>query len=182
MNEKKQNCNEAQNTDREIAPATFPKTGTPNRATPRKRNLQMIRKFKNEDISKKNNKPKGHFVETQVAGFLSRLGYEILARNYAYRGGELDIIARDGNTIVFVEVKSVWNARKGNPAARVGAQKQKKIWQTACHFLHTHPEIAPQGFDQPCRFDVVSARMYIRPLQFLHIKNAFEGTQVVPQC
>ena len=145
----------------------------------RKPNLQTIRKFKNE---KATNKPKGNYVETQAAAYLSREGYEIIARNYAYQGGELDIVAKQGETVVFVEVKSVWNAGEGNPAARVNAAKQKKIWKTACHFLFTKKEFAPKGFDQPCRFDVLSARVYQKPLQFVHFKNAFEGTQVVPQC
>jgi len=128
------------------------------------------------------NHTKGNFIETQAVAYLEREGYKILARNYAYRGGELDIVARDGATLVFVEVKSVWNNQQGNPAARVNALKQKKIWQTACHFLATQKEFAPKGFDEPCRFDVLSARVYQQPLQFTHIKNAFEGTQVIPQC
>ena len=92
------------------------------------------------------NRPKGNFVETQAAAFLSREGYEVIARNYAYQGGELDIVAKEGETIVFVEVKSVWNAGEGNPAARVNAAKQKKIWKTACHFLYTKKELAPKGY------------------------------------
>ncbi|MCQ2090474.1 MAG: YraN family protein [Fibrobacter sp.] len=125
---------------------------------------------------------KGNYIETMAAAYLRRLGYELLARNYAYRGGELDIVAKDGETIVFVEVKSVWNNQQGNPAARVNRMKQQKIWRTACHFLHANRAAAPKGFDQPCRFDVLSARVYQQPLQFSHLKNAFEGTQVVPQC
>ena len=144
--------------------------------------MDANRTVKKTSAIKRNNRPKGNFVETQAAAFLSREGFEILARNYAYRGGELDIVAREGETIVFVEVKSVWNNQQGNPAARVNAAKQKKIWQTACHFLHTKTDFAPKGFDQPCRFDVLSARMYQKPLQFTHIKGAFEGTQVIPQC
>ena len=133
-------------------------------------------------ISKKtNNRPKGNFVETQAAAYLKREGYDILARNYAYRGGELDIVARDGETLVFVEVKSVWNNLEGNPAARVNALKQKKIWQTACHFLATQNAIAPKGFDTPCRFDVLSTRAYQEPLQFAHYKNAFEANEVLPR-
>ena len=129
---------------------------------------------------KSNNKPKGNFIESQAVAYLLREGYEVVARNYAYHGGELDIVARDGTTLVFVEVKSVWNNQEGNPAARVNSLKQKKIWQTACHFLATQKAIAPKGFDEPCRFDVLSARAYQQPLQFAHYKNAFEGTQVVP--
>lgn len=125
---------------------------------------------------------KGNFIETQAAAFLRRLGYQVVARNYAYRGGELDIVAKDGDTVIFVEVKSVWNNQQGNPAARVNRIKQKKIWQTACHYLQSHKDVAPKGFDQPCRFDVLSARVYLKPLQFSHIQNAFEGTQVIPQC
>jgi putative endonuclease len=149
-----------------------------------KSNLQMIRKFKNRQNggNKATNRPKGNFVETQAAAYLSREGYQVIARNYAYCGGELDIVAKQGETIVFVEVKSVWNAGEGNPAARVNAAKQKKIWKTACHFLHTHSEAAPKGFEQPCRFDVLSARMHLKPVQFEHFKGAFEGTQVIPQC
>lgn len=132
--------------------------------------------------SKQKNRTKGNFIETQAVAFLKRLGYEILARNYAFRGGELDIVAREGEIIVFVEVKSVWNNQQGNPAARVNREKQRKIWQTACHFLGTQTQFAPRGFDQPSRFDVLTARVYQRPLQFSHFKNAFEGTQVIPQC
>lgn len=128
------------------------------------------------------NHTKGNFIETQAVAYLEREGYKILARNYAYRGGELDIVARDGATLVFVEVKSVWNNQQGNPAARVNALKQKKIWQTACHFLAMQKQFAPKRFDEPCRFDVLSVRVYQQPLQFTHIKNAFEGTQVIPQC
>ena len=127
------------------------------------------------------NRSKGNLIETQAAAYLSREGYSILARNYAYQGGELDIVARDKETIVFVEVKSVWNNQQGNPATRVNALKQKKIWKTACHFLHTQKENAPKGFDTPCRFDVLTARAYQKPLQFVHYKNAFEGHQVIPQ-
>ena len=129
----------------------------------------------------KENKTKGNFIESQVAGFLMREGYEILARNYAYHGGEIDIVAREGETIVFVEVKSVWNNQEGNPAARVNTLKQKKIWQTACHFLATQNAIAPKGFDTPCRFDVLSTRAYQEPLQFAHYKNAFEANEVLPR-
>ena len=131
---------------------------------------------------KSQNKPKGNFIETQAVAYLLREGYQVLTRNYAYRGGELDIVARDGDKLVFVEVKSVWNNQQGNPAARVNRDKQRKIWQTACHFLGTQPQFAPRGFDQPSRFDVLSIRAYQKPLQFSHVKNAFEGTQVIPQC
>lgn len=132
-------------------------------------------------VDKASNRPKGNYIETLASAYLSREGYQILARNYAYMGGELDIVARDRETLVFVEVKSVWNNQQGNPAARVNALKQKKIWKTACHFIVTQKEHAPLGFDTPCRFDVLSARVYQKPLQFAHYKNAFDSNQVIPQ-
>lgn len=133
-------------------------------------------------MNRTNTRSKGNFIEIQAANYLQGIGYRIIARNYAYRGGELDIVAKDGDTIVFVEVKSVWNNQQGNPAARVNRLKQRKIWHTACHFLQFHPEEAPKKFDQQCRFDVLSIRVYQKPLQFAHYKGAFEGTQVIPQC
>ena len=134
------------------------------------------------NTTKSVNRKKGNLIETEASAYLCREGYEILARNYAYRGGELDIVARDGETVVFVEVKSVWTTGQGNPAARVNALKQHKIWNTACHFLYTQKDKAPQGFDTPCRFDVLSVRAYQKPMQFEHFKNAFQGSQVIPQC
>lgn len=121
---------------------------------------------------------KGNFIENHATAYLMRQGYRILARNYAYRGGELDIVAQDGNTTVFVEVKSVWSNSQGNPAARVNVAKQKKIWKTACHFLSTQVK----NLDQKSRFDVLALRAYESPMHFYHYKDAFEGTQVIPQC
>ncbi|WP_407442890.1 YraN family protein [Fibrobacter sp.] len=124
------------------------------------------------------NRSKGNFIENHATAYLMREGYQVLARNYAYRGGELDIVAKDNDTIVFVEVKSVWSNGQGNPATRVNAVKQKKVWKTACHFLCTQIK----NLDQKSRFDVLSIRAYEHPLRFSHFKNAFEGTQVIPEC
>lgn len=124
------------------------------------------------------NKSKGNFIETHAAAYLCRNGYELLARNYAYRGGELDIVARDGDTIVFVEVKSVWTHGQGNPASRVNGQKQYKIWKTACHYLTTQVG----NLEQKCRFDVLTVNTLEHPLVFAHYKNAFESAYVIPQC
>ena len=141
----------------------------------------MLKNTPTNNTAKATNRPKGNYIESLASAYLRREGYQIIARNYAYKGGELDIVARDGETLVFVEVKSVWNNQQGNPAARVNALKQKKIWKTACHFLATQKDDAPKGFDTPCRFDVLTARAYQKPLQFAHFKNAFDGYQVIPQ-
>jgi len=143
----------------------------------------MLKEFdmNHKTQNKTNNRPKGNFIEELAAKYLESQGYQVIARNYAYQGGELDIVAKTGDTIVFVEVKSVWNNQQGNPAARVNALKQQKIWKTACHFLFNNKDHAPKGFDQPSRFDVLSTRVYQKPIRFEHFKNAFEGSQVIPR-
>jgi putative endonuclease len=82
---------------------------------------------------------------------LDRRGYAILARRYRTRYGEIDIVARDGATVVFVEVKARTSGRCGVPAEAVTLDKQAKITAMATDFL------ARRGLrDVPCRFDVVS--------------------------
>jgi putative endonuclease len=81
---------------------------------------------------------------------LERRGYAILARRYRRRGGELDIVARDGSTIVFVEVKARGGLRFGDAAEGVTAIKRRRIVRLALDFLVHH-----RLTDRPCRFDVV---------------------------
>ncbi len=81
---------------------------------------------------------------------LRRRGYEILTRRYRTRLGELDIVARDGPTIVFIEVKTRTSTRFGSPSEAVTALKQRRIWLMATDYLQR------QGWDRrPCRFDVI---------------------------
>jgi putative endonuclease len=82
---------------------------------------------------------------------LARRGYAILERRYRTRYGEIDIIARDGDTIVFVEVKARASAEFGGAAAAVTILKQRRVFQMAVDFL------ARRHFaGRPCRFDVVA--------------------------
>ena len=82
---------------------------------------------------------------------LRRRGYAILARRYRTRIGEIDIVARDGETIVFVEVKTRTTTAFGAPGEAVGPRKQHKIWLMGSDYLLRH------GWqDRPCRFDVVA--------------------------
>jgi len=81
---------------------------------------------------------------------LRRRGYEILARQFRTRRGEIDIVARDGSTMVFVEVKARAGEEFGGGAAAVTWRKQRRIAQVALEFLARHGTT-----DVPCRFDVV---------------------------
>lgn len=82
---------------------------------------------------------------------LKRRGYAIVARRYRQRGGELDIVARDGRTLVFVEVKAREGRSFGQAAEAVTALKRRRIVQLAMDYMLRH-----RLADCPCRFDVVS--------------------------
>ena len=89
--------------------------------------------------------------EDLACGELSRRGYAILARRYRTRLGEIDIVARDGNTIVFVEVKARRGTAFGGACAAVTASKQRRVARMAGDFLARH-----RCGEVGCRFDVVA--------------------------
>jgi putative endonuclease len=82
---------------------------------------------------------------------LERRGYAILARRFRTRLGEIDIIARDGETLVFVEVKARRSLRYGGPAEAVNWAKRQRLERMALQYL-----AAVGGAGRRCRFDVVS--------------------------
>src|SRR5688572_8954786 len=88
--------------------------------------------------------------ERAAARSLRRLGYRILARNVTLPPGELDLVALDGRTIVFVEVRSTEGGDVERPAASVDAVKQRKLTDLALAFLRRHRLLG-----HPARFDVV---------------------------
>ncbi len=85
---------------------------------------------------------------------LERRGYAIVARRYRRRGGELDIIARDGATLVFVEVKAREGHEFGDAAEAVTMRKRRRIARLALDYVARHHLTA-----SPCRFDVVSVHL-----------------------
>jgi putative endonuclease len=93
----------------------------------------------------------GKTGEDLACGELERRGYAIIARRHRCRGGELDVIARDGATLVFVEVKARKGQAFGGAAEAVTWRKQRRIVRLACEYVMQH-----HLTDSPCRFDVVS--------------------------
>src|SRR5574343_750250 len=93
----------------------------------------------------------GDDAEALAAAYLRRAGLQIQMQNYRVRGGELDLIALDGETLVFVEVRYRKNARFGGAAASIDARKQQRLIHAAQVYLLIHPRQALR----PCRFDCV---------------------------
>jgi len=101
---------------------------------------------------------------------LERRGYAILARRYRSRFGEIDIIAKCDETIVFVEVKARAGDDFGGGAAAVTSWKQRRIAQMAVDYLSRH-----SLHDQPCRFDVVTVDMKEEGAEIVVYAHAFDA-------
>lgn len=95
----------------------------------------------------------GSRSERAAARFLKGLGYRILARNFSCQLGEIDIIALDGRTIVFVEVRSTEDGAMERPAASVDDKKQQKLTRLALFYLQKK-----RLLNQSARFDVLTIR------------------------
>jgi len=93
----------------------------------------------------------GRDGEEIAAEYLRNNGYRIVEKNYKNRFGEIDVIAKDGNTVVFIEVKTRNTPSYGTPSSAVDSKKQQRIGKVAVTYL------TKKGLTQhPIRFDVVS--------------------------
>jgi putative endonuclease len=117
-------------------------------------------------------KPLGPRGEAAAARYLARQGYKIAARGDRNKLGELDLVALDGRTVVFVEVKTRESSEAVQPSEAVGAAKQRRLTRLALAFLKRHNLL-----DYPARFDVVAVTWPSgsRRPTIEHIKNAFEA-------
>jgi putative endonuclease len=95
--------------------------------------------------------PLGRRGEDLAARYLAGLGYRILEQGRRLRAGELDLVALDGRTVVFVEVKTRRAADRGAPADAVDKHKQIRVTRAAGAYLKRH-----RLLNQPARFDVVA--------------------------
>jgi putative endonuclease len=114
----------------------------------------------------------GRRGEEAACSFLKRKGYTIVERNYRRRHGELDIIARDGATLVFVEVKTRQSRQYGSPFEAVDYRKQRQISRMALDYLQ-----ARKISDTPLRFDVVAVILHGEKGECQHLCNAFEAQE-----
>jgi putative endonuclease len=112
----------------------------------------------------------GKTGEDLACAELARRGYEIIARRYRQRNGEIDIIAKDGQTWVFVEVKARDTREFGDAAEAVTPFKRRRIAQLARDYVALH-----RLSNCPCRFDVVSIHFDAGRPSIEVYQNAFDA-------
>jgi len=114
------------------------------------------------------NRVLGDAGERAAARFLRRRGFRVITRGYRTARGEIDLIAREGDTLVFVEVKT---RRAGQPAEAVTPEKERRLTLAALQFLRRY-----RLLEQRCRFDVVAVVWPDagRSPSIEHFVNAFE--------
>lgn len=109
----------------------------------------------------------GSEAETLAADYLMKKGYRLLERNFRYGKKEIDLIMKDGQYIVFVEVKARSSVRYGTPAEFVDFKKQQRLISAATYFL------VKNGLTETrARFDIVE--IYLSSGEITHIQNAFQ--------
>lgn len=114
------------------------------------------------------NRQIGQRQEAVAEQYLQQQGLATIQRNYQCRQGEIDLVMRDGETLVFVEVRFRKNADHGTAAETVDHRKQQKLLLAARHFLGQHTQYQQLY----CRFDVLGIDN-INPAQFTWLQNAF---------
>lgn len=116
-------------------------------------------------------KPLGRRGEDAAARYLRKLRYTIVARGHRDNIGEIDLIAVDGRTIVFIEVKTRTTHDAGHPADAVDEAKQQRLTRLALSYMKRHDLL-----EYPARFDVIAVTWPQRGRpQIEHFKNAFEA-------
>lgn len=112
----------------------------------------------------------GREAESLACRHLEHAGLALLARNYRCRLGELDLVMRQGETIVFVEVRYRGPSALVDAAASVDRHKQARLLAAAQHYLQQYPRLAAK----PCRFDVIAIATTAGQMRVEWITNAFE--------
>ncbi len=92
---------------------------------------------------------KGALGEEEAVRWLEARGYEVVERNVVTHAGELDVVAREGGTLCFIEIKARAGSQYGPAIAAVDARKQRRLARAAALYLSWHPT------QEPCRFDVL---------------------------
>ena len=111
----------------------------------------------------------GRRGEDVAAAFVAGLGWRVVVRNFRCRAGEIDVVALDGDTVVFVEVRARAGRGFGTPLESVDGRKQAQVGRVARHFLS-----ARGWHERAARFDVVGIRLDVDPPVVEHVRGAFD--------
>ena len=111
----------------------------------------------------------GRQGELEAERFLLAQGYEVLMRNYRCPAGELDLVVRDQDTLVFVEVRTQSGQKFGDPLESVTFRKQRQIIKAATHYMMRYHIVR-----EPLRFDVIGIKWTGTAPCIIHVKGAFE--------
>lgn len=113
----------------------------------------------------------GDDAETLACQFLQQQGLSLLARNYRCRRGEIDLIMRDSDNLIFVEVRYRRRAHYGSALESVDRFKQARISRCASQYLQQYPAWARH----PARFDVIALAAHVRGIEIDWIRSAFDA-------
>ncbi len=109
--------------------------------------------------------------EEAAARYLAKRGFRILERGFRARCGEIDLIAREGEDLVFVEVKTRRSLRCGDPLEAVTGTKRRRILRAAALYLQSRG-----SWESPCRFDLVAVRFGPGGSEEVeHVRGAFQA-------
>lgn len=109
----------------------------------------------------------GRWGEDAASRWLRREGYEILERNFATKAGEIDVVAHDGDTLCFIEIKARTSDRYGLAIEAISRSKQRRLARAAAAYLLRHPT------ESPCRFDVLGMDRAAEGWSFTLVRDAF---------
>lgn len=105
--------------------------------------------------------------EAEAARYLQEKGYEILVHNYRHQHAEIDLVAKKGKLLVFVEVKTRSNLSFGNPEEFVSYTKSRLVMKAAEHYIFA------KDWHYDIRFDIVAVTLVGNELRIKHIEDAF---------
>lgn len=108
-----------------------------------------------------------HWSEELARRYIESLGYRILAQNHTLRGGEIDLVAQDGSTLVFIEVKQRSSGRYGTPGEAITPRKLERLRRGALHYMVTRYK----RDDLPLRFDAILVHGHQNTHRLEHLKN-----------
>lgn len=119
-------------------------------------------------MPRSNSRTAGTKGEQIAEQYLRDQGLQIVEMNYRYGRGEIDIVARDGDVLVFCEVKTRYNDKFGPPECAITPRKQQQMRKVAEAYLYDN-----DIHEQDCRFDVVAIRMHGNRPEINYIPDAF---------